>query len=156
MNLIALGPDEQIQAIIDTRTYEDGAYLFFATKRGHVKKTKMSEYDSSLRTGLIAINLKPDDELVRVIQTTGDDDIFMVSRNGMTIRFSENDVRPMGRATAGVRGMRLKNDEDAVVSLRRGPGRVRDAVRERRAGTASGPSWTSSTARAGAVRACGA
>ena len=58
----------------------------------------MSEYDSSLRTGLIAINLKPGDELVRVIQTTGDDDIFMVSRNGMTIRFSEDDVRPMGRA----------------------------------------------------------
>ena len=70
VNLIALGPDEKIQAIIDTRTYEDGSYLFFATQRGHVKKTKMSEYDSSLRTGLIAINLKPDDELVRVIQTT--------------------------------------------------------------------------------------
>ncbi len=116
VNLIALGPDEKIQAIIDTRTYEDGSYLFFATQRGHVKKTKMSEYDSSLRTGLIAINLKPDDELVRVIQTTGDEDIFMVSRNGMTIRFSEADVRSMGRSTAGVRGMRLKNDEDAVVS----------------------------------------
>ena len=116
VNLIALGPDEKIQAIIDTRTYEDGAYLFFATKRGQVKKTKMSEYDSSLRTGLIAINLKPDDELVRVIQTTGNDDIFMVSRNGMTIRFSETDVRAMGRSTAGVRGMKLKNAEDAVVS----------------------------------------
>jgi len=116
VNLIALGPDEKIQAIIDTRTYEDGAYLFFATKRGQVKKTKMSEYDSSLRTGLIAINLKPDDELVRVIQTTGSDDIFMVSRNGMTIRFSETDVRAMGRSTAGVRGMKLKNNEDAVVS----------------------------------------
>jgi DNA gyrase subunit A len=76
----------------------------------------MSEYDSSLRTGLIAINLKPDDELVRVVQTTGEDDIFMVSRGGMTIRFSEHDVRPMGRSTAGVRGMRLKNSEDAVVS----------------------------------------
>ena len=116
VNLIALGPDEKIQAIIDTRTYEDGSYLFFATKRGQVKKTKMSEYDSSLRTGLIAINLKPDDELVRVIQTTGDADIFMVSRNGMTIRFSESDVRSMGRAAAGVRGMKLKNAEDAVVS----------------------------------------
>ena len=76
----------------------------------------MSEYDSSLRTGLIAINLEPDDELVRVIQTTGDDDIFMVSQNGMTIRFSEADVRPMGRATAGVRGMKLKNADDAVVA----------------------------------------
>jgi len=81
-----------------------------------VKKTKMSEYDSSLRTGLIAINLKAEDELVRVIQTSGEDDIFMVSRGGMTIRFSEADVRPMGRAAAGVRGMKLKNAEDAVVS----------------------------------------
>jgi DNA gyrase subunit A len=116
VNLLALGPEETIEAIIDTRTYEDGAYLFFATKHGQVKKTKMSEYDSSLRTGLIAINLKENDELVRVIQTRGDDDIFMVSRNGMTIRFSEADVRPMGRAAAGVRGMKLKNAEDAVVS----------------------------------------
>jgi DNA gyrase subunit A len=116
VNLLALGPEETVEAIIDTRTYEDGAYLFFATKQGQVKKTKMSEYDSSLRTGLIAINLKQDDELVRVIQTTGDADIFMVSRNGMTIRFSEADVRPMGRAAAGVRGMKLKNAEDAVVS----------------------------------------
>jgi DNA gyrase subunit A len=116
VNLIALGPEEKIQAVIDTRTYEDGAYLFFATQQGQVKKTKMSEYDSSLRTGLIAINLKDDDELVRVIQTSGQDDIFMVSRNGMTIRFSEEDVRPMGRAAAGVRGMKLKNADDAVVS----------------------------------------
>lgn len=117
VNLIALAPEEHIQAVIDTRTYEDGAYLFFATKRGQVKKTKMGEYDSSLRTGLIAINLKPDDELVRVIQTTGAGDIFMVSRNGMTIRFTETDVRSMGRAAAGVRGMKLKNAEDAVVSV---------------------------------------
>ncbi len=116
VNLLALGPEERVQAVIDTRTYEDGSYLFFATKRGQVKKTKMSEYDSSLRTGLIAINLKPDDELVKVIQTTGEDDIFMVSLNGMTIRFNETDVRPMGRAAAGVRGMKLKNAEDAVVS----------------------------------------
>jgi DNA gyrase subunit A len=116
VNLLALGPEERVEAIIDTRTYEDGSYLFFATKLGQVKKTKMSEYDSSLRTGLIAINLKADDELVRVIQTSGEDDIFMVSRGGMTIRFSEADVRPMGRAAAGVRGMKLKNAEDAVVS----------------------------------------
>ncbi|HEY7134837.1 MAG TPA: DNA gyrase subunit A [Acidimicrobiia bacterium] len=117
VNLIALQPDERIEAIIDTRTYEEGAYLFFATKKGIVKKTRMSEYDSSLRTGLIAINLRDDDELVRVIQTRGSDDIFMVSRAGMTIRFSEDDVRAMGRATAGVRGMKLKNEQDAVVSV---------------------------------------
>jgi DNA gyrase subunit A len=116
VNLISIGPDERIEAVIDTRTYEDGAYLFFATRKGQVKKTRMSEYDSSLRTGLIAINLNDDDELVRVIQSGGDDDIIMVSKNGMSIRFSESDVRPMGRATAGVRGMKLKNADDAVVA----------------------------------------
>jgi DNA gyrase subunit A len=116
VNLLPIENDERIQAIIDTRTYEDGAYLFFATKNGVVKKTKMQEYDSSLRAGLIAINLQPGDELVKVVQTSGDDDIFMVSRGGMTIRFSESDVRPMGRATAGVRGMKLKNADDAVVA----------------------------------------
>jgi DNA gyrase subunit A len=116
VNLVALQADEHIEAVIDTRTYEDGAYLFFATKKGMVKKTRMSEYDSSLRTGLIAINLNDGDELVRVIQTNGTDDVFMVSSLGMTIRFSEEDVRAMGRATAGVRGMKLRSEEDAVVS----------------------------------------
>ena len=116
VNLLPLEADERIQAVIDTRTYEDGSFLFFATKNGVVKKTKMQEYDSPLaRNGLIAINLQPGDELVKVVQTSGEDDIFMVSRGGMTIRFSEDDVRAMGRATAGVRGMKLKNDEDAVV-----------------------------------------
>ncbi len=116
VNLVALQSDEHIEAVIDTRTYEDGAYLFFATRNGMVKKTRMSEYDSSLRSGLIAINLNDGDELVRVIQTNGTDDVFMVSQQGMTIRFSEADVRPMGRATAGVRGMKLKNTDDGVVS----------------------------------------
>jgi DNA gyrase subunit A len=115
VNLIALQPGERVQAIIDTRQYEEGRYLFFCTAKGVVKKTLMSEYDSSLRTGLIAVNLREDDELVRVIQTTGEDDIFMVSRDGMTIRFPEADVRPMGRATSGVRGMKLKDANDAVV-----------------------------------------
>ena len=116
VNLVALQPDEHIEAVIDTRTYEDGAYLFFATRNGMVKKTRMSEYDSSLRSGLIAINLNDGDELVRVIQTNGIDDVFMVSQQGMTIRFSEADVRPMGRATAGVRGMKLRSSGDGVVS----------------------------------------
>src|SRR4029079_6738281 len=98
VNLISLQPGEHIQAIIDTRTYEDGAYLFFATRRGQVKKTRMGEYDSSLRSGLIALNLHDGDELVQVVQTSGDDDIVLVSRDGMSIRFSERDVRPMGRA----------------------------------------------------------
>jgi DNA gyrase subunit A len=116
VNLLPLQPGERIQSVIDTRDYESFQYLFFATKRGQVKKTRFTEYDSSLRSGLIAVNLKDDDELVRVMPTNGDDDIFMVSRDGMNIRFNESDVRPMGRAAAGVRGMKLKNGEDRVVS----------------------------------------
>jgi DNA gyrase subunit A len=114
VNLIALANDERIEAIIDTRTYEDGAYLFFATKKGTVKKTRMSEYDSSVRNGLIAINLPRGDELVRVIQTNGRSDVVMVSKAGQTIRFSESSVRPTGRATAGVKGMRLRPSDEVV------------------------------------------
>ena len=90
--------------------------MFFATRKGTVKKTAFDAYDSSRRDGIIAINLKEGDELVRVIETAGDDDIFMVSKGGMTIRFSENDVRAMGRSAAGVRGMKLKSAADQVVS----------------------------------------
>ena len=114
VNLLPLAPDERIQAVIDTRDYETSRYLFFATKRGHVKKTRFTEYDSSLRAGLIAINLKDGDELVRVIQTGGEDDIFMVSRTGMTIRFSEDEVRATGRAAQGVIGMRLRADDEVI------------------------------------------
>ncbi|HWW43555.1 MAG TPA: DNA gyrase subunit A, partial [Acidimicrobiia bacterium] len=114
VNLIPLVNDERIQAIIDTRTYEDGAYLFFATRKGTVKKTRMSEYDSSVRNGLIAITLPRGDELVRVIQTTGRNDVVMVSRNGQTVRFAEGGVRPTGRATAGVRGMKLRPGDEVV------------------------------------------
>ena len=116
VNLLPLEHDERVEAIIDTRTYEDGVFLFFITRKGMVKKTKMSEYDSALRSGLIAINLQAGDELVKVIQTNGENEIMMVSKNGMSIRFAESDVRSMGRATAGVRGMKLKNADDAVVS----------------------------------------
>ncbi|MDP9020000.1 MAG: DNA gyrase subunit A [Actinomycetota bacterium] len=114
VNLLPLAPDERIQAVIDTRDYETNRYLFFATRQGQVKKTKFTEYDSSLRSGLIAISLRGDDELVRVIPTNGDDDIFMVSRAGMTIRFAEDEVRAMGRAAAGVRGMKLRSDDEVV------------------------------------------
>jgi DNA gyrase subunit A len=117
VNLLPLQADEQIQAIIDTRDFAGERFLFFATKKGTVKKTAFDAYDSSRRDGLIAINLRDDDELVRVIETSGDDDIFMVSRNGMTIRFHENDVRAMGRTAGGVRGMKLKNTDDHVVSV---------------------------------------
>ena len=116
VNLLPLQADEKIQAIIDTRDFAGERFLFFATRKGTVKKTAFDAYDSSRRDGLIAINLRDDDELVRVIETSGSDDIFMVSRRGMTIRFAEDDVRPMGRTAGGVRGMRLKAD-DSVVSV---------------------------------------
>ncbi|HEX6596963.1 MAG TPA: DNA gyrase subunit A [Acidimicrobiales bacterium] len=114
VNLLPLGPDERIQAVIDTRDYETSRFLFFATRRGQVKKTRFTEYDSSLRAGIIAINLKEGDELVRVIQTNEGDDIFMVSRTGMTIRFDEDEVRASGRAAQGVIGMRLRDDDEVV------------------------------------------
>ena len=117
INLLPLQSGENIQAIIDTREFAGDRFLFFATKLGTVKKTTFTEYDKSRRDGLIAINLKDDDELVKVIETGGDDDIFMVSKGGMTIRFNENDVRSMGRTAGGVRGMKLKHDQDAVVSV---------------------------------------
>ena len=114
VNLLPMQPGERIEAIIDTRDYESNRFLFFCTKNGQVKKTKFTEYDSSLRAGIIAINLKDGDELVKVIPTNGGDEIFMVSKLGMTIRFSEDEVRSMGRAAAGVRGMKMKLEDEVV------------------------------------------
>jgi len=115
VNLLPLQPGERIQSIIDTRDYETNKYLFFCTAKGQVKKTRFTEYDSSLRAGIIAVNLRDGDELVRVIPVNDGDDIFLVSHNGSAIRFSGDDVRAMGRSAAGVRGMRLK-EGDRVVS----------------------------------------
>jgi DNA gyrase subunit A len=115
VNLVPLAPNESIQAIITTREFSPDQYLVFATAQGQVKKTALSEYDKSRREGFIAINLREGDELVRVVATSGDDDIFEVTRSGMTIRFNETDVRAMGRDAAGVRGIRLRAG-DAVVS----------------------------------------
>ena len=114
VNLLPLQPGETVQAIVDTREFPGERYLFFATRQGQVKKTAFNEYDSGRRDGLIALNLRPGDELVRVIETSGDDDIFMVARSGQTIRFSEEEVRPMGRAAAGVRGMKLRTGDEVV------------------------------------------
>lgn len=114
VNLLPLQADETIQAIIDTRDFAGERFLFFATRKGTVKKTAFDAYNSSRRDGLIAINLNEDDELVRVIETSGSDDIMMMSRRGMAIRFAEDDVRAMGRAAAGVRGMKLKADDEVV------------------------------------------
>ena len=116
VNLLPLAPNERIQTLIDTREFPTDRFLMFATRAGQVKKTTFSEYDKSRREGFIAINLRDHDELVKVIVTGGDDDIFMVSQSGMAIRFNENDVRSMGRDAAGVRGMQLR-EGDEVVSL---------------------------------------
>jgi DNA gyrase subunit A len=113
-NLLPLQGDEQVQAIIDTREIGGERYLFFVTREGTVKRTSLGEYASSRRDGLIAVNLRDGDELVRVVVTSGSDEVMLVSRQGMAIRFDERDVRSMGRDATGVRGMRLR-DGDSVV-----------------------------------------
>ncbi|MCB0953922.1 MAG: DNA gyrase subunit A, partial [Microthrixaceae bacterium] len=107
VNLLNLAPEERIEAIIDTRDYETHRYLFFVTRKGVVKKTAFNAYDSSRSDGLIAIGLRDGDELVRVLPTSGGDDLLVVTRDGKGIRFSEENVRAMGRTASGVRGIRL-------------------------------------------------
>jgi DNA gyrase subunit A len=110
---VSIAGDEKVQAVIDLKEYSEGRYLLFATRKGMVKKTTLPEYDSP-RTGLAAINLHPGDELIDVRLTDGKDDVFLVSRKGKTIRFRESLVRPMGRQTAGVIGMRLAEDDEVI------------------------------------------
>ena len=125
VNLLPLQAGETVQAIIDTREFPGERFLFFVTKSGQVKKTAFDAYNSSRRDGLIALNLKGDDELVRVIETSGDDDIFIASQAGQVIRFNEKEVRPMGRTAAGVRGMKLRAGDEVVSA---DPGRDDDAL----------------------------
>ncbi|HEY7754687.1 MAG TPA: DNA gyrase subunit A [Actinomycetota bacterium] len=110
---VSITGDERVQAVIDLKEYADGRYLLFATRRGMVKKTTLPEYDSP-RTGLAAINLRTGDELNDVRLTDGKDDVLLISRKGQTIRFRESLVRPMGRQTAGVIGMRLAEDDEVI------------------------------------------
>ncbi|MEO8477474.1 MAG: DNA gyrase subunit A [Actinomycetota bacterium] len=112
---VALDGDEKISAVIDLKEYAEGRFLLFATRKGIVKKTALPEYDSP-RSGLIAINLRGDDELIDVKFTEGQDEVMLVSRNGQAIRFKEALARPMGRGTGGVIGMRLAED-DRVLSV---------------------------------------
>ncbi len=107
---VALDGDEKISAVIDLKEYAEGRYLLFVTRNGIVKKTALPEYDSP-RTGLIASNLRGDDELIDVKFTEGEDEVMLVSRKGQAIRFKESLARPMGRATGGVIGMRLAEDD---------------------------------------------
>ena len=107
-NLLPLAQGEQIKAVIATKDYTDAKYLCFATQRGIVKKTRFLDYATTLRAdGIIAINLDDDDELVAVRKTSGHDDLILVSSEGKAIRFHEYDVRPTGRNTMGVQGMRI-------------------------------------------------
>ena len=110
---VLVSADERVSAVLDLKEYETGRYLLFSTRRGMVKKTALPEYDSP-RTGLAAINLKDGDELMDVKLTAGVDDVFLVSRKGQTIRFKESLARAMGRATAGVIGMRLAADDEVI------------------------------------------
>ena len=113
-NLLPLAGDEEIAAVIDTRDYQAKQYLVIATKRGVIKKTAFSAYDSSRRDGIIAVNLRPDDEVVQVRATSGEDELIMVSKGGMSITFPETDVRPMGRTATGVAGMRVGGNDEVV------------------------------------------
>jgi DNA gyrase subunit A len=114
-NFLPCGQGETTRAVIATRDFKEAEYLVAATKHGVVKKTRFEEYNTPLKAdGIIAINLRDDDELIGVIHTDGDDDILMVSRKGQTIRFHEKDARPMGRATGGVRGMNLRKGDEVI------------------------------------------
>ncbi len=114
VNLLNLQPSESIQAIVATDDFPKDKFLVFATANGTVKKTAFSEYDKSRREGWIAINLREGDEVVRVVATGGDDDLMMVTFRGMAIRFSEAEVREMGRDATGVRGIKLRDDDKAI------------------------------------------
>ncbi|MYB28455.1 MAG: DNA gyrase subunit A, partial [Acidimicrobiaceae bacterium] len=114
VNLLSLQDGERIQAVIDTRDYEMNRYLLFATAKGRVKRTKFTAYDSSRKAGLIAINLRDDDELVAVVPTDGVHDILLSSRLGQTIRFAQDEVREMSRTAAGVIGLRLRPGDSVV------------------------------------------
>ena len=114
VNLLNLQPSESIQAIVSTDDFPIDKFLVFATRNGTVKKTAFSEYDKSRREGWIAINLRDGDEVVRVVSTGGHDDLMMVTHRGMAIRFSEEEVREMGRDATGVRGIKLREDDHAI------------------------------------------
>ncbi len=114
VNLVPLAAGERVQALIATRDFAGDGFLTFVTRHGQVKRTALAEYDKSRREGFIALALREGDELVRVVPTGGEDDLFLVSQAGMTIRFAEADVRPTGRDTAGVRGMRLRAGDQVV------------------------------------------
>ena len=116
VNLLQLAPEEKITAMIPVKEYKQGKYLFMATRKGIVKKTPLLDYANVRKTGLAAISLREDDELIEVKLTNNKKDIFLVTKYGQCIRFSETDVRSMGRTAMGVIGMQL-NDGDEVIGM---------------------------------------
>ena len=116
VNLLSLDAGEKISAIIPISNFEDGKYLLMATRNGLIKKTALQEYNSTRKTGLLAITLKDDDELIDVRLTDGEDNVVLVTSKGMCITFDEKDVRPVGRSAQGVLGIRL-DEEDFVIGM---------------------------------------
>ena len=114
VNLLSLDAGEKITAVIPLKEFSTDQYLLMGTKNGLIKKTPLNEYDSGKKTGLIAITLKDDDELIDVRLTNGKEDIVLVTENGLSITFSENDVRPVGRTAQGVLGIRLSKDDNVI------------------------------------------
>jgi DNA gyrase subunit A len=118
VNLLPLREGERVQSVLSTRDFSEGKYLVFATRNGMVKKTEFAAYNTPIKAdGIIAINIRDDDELIAVRRTSGHDDIIMVSRSGQAARFSENQVRSMGRDTSGVRGMNVSQRGNAVLAM---------------------------------------
>ena len=115
-NLLEFQPDEHIAQVMDLKTYEDAEYLVLATKGGLVKKSRLSDYDTNRTAGLIAINLRDDDEVVSAFLVSPEDDILLISRNGMSLRFHSNNesLRPMGRSTSGVTGMKFRDGDELI------------------------------------------
>src|SRR6476619_5277270 len=114
-NLLPFRQEEQVRAVVQTRNFEEAEFLVFATKKGVVKKTRMSAYNTPLRSdGIIAIKMREGDELVGVRHSSGDDDILMVSKLGQAIRFNEKQARAMGRDASGVQGMRMRGDDEVI------------------------------------------
>ncbi len=114
VNLLSLDPGEKISAVIPLQNFAEGKYLLMATKNGLIKKTALKEYDTTRRTGLQGITLKDDDELIGVRLTDGEDNVVLVTKKGICITFDEKEVRPMGRVSQGVIGIRLDEDDEVI------------------------------------------
>ncbi len=114
VNLLSLDPGEKVSAVIPIQNFAEGKYLLMATKNGLIKKTALKEYDTARKTGLQGITLKDEDELIGVRLTDGEDNVVLVTRNGLCITFDEKEVRPIGRVSQGVIGIRLDEDDEVI------------------------------------------